>query len=962
MPPRAMDRGLDGEAMRRRIASRLFGEPDEPVRVGRFRVTGRLGEGGMGVVLAAVDEDLDRPVAIKIVGTECLRSDSDEHERLVREARALAKLSHPNVVQVYEVGEYEGGVFIAMELVRGITLRQWLAAERRSHAAVLERFLAAAHGLAAAHRVGVVHRDFKPSNALVGEDDRVRIADFGLARGLAPVASSSRDSSSRLSRPDPSSRSAASGKPGQSGSGSTRQHTVGTPAYMSPEQLRGAEVDERSDQYSFCVALYEAVHGHRPESTRTTTTITRSGEPVRPVPRWLRRVLARGLALRPEDRYPSMTAVIDALQAGPRRRRNRLRFAGTGLALVAAVAAGAALTRQPPRDLCPDPQPQLDRVWDGEQRQALRAAFAASDLGYAAATQARVERALDAYAARWVATRREACEATWLRGDQSFEQLDDSTRCLDSARTTLASRVRVLAAADRTIVADADTIVAALPSPEQCRDPRTITMLRHHDAPTVDPAIAADLDRARVHFQIRQGREAATLLQHILTQLRSAGDAAGEADALLLLGKTEARVLQEPAAAMHTLDQAFDRATTSGRRDLYWDIWNEQARIRVLVLGEAGEARRLLGHARSALASLSSSDPLPATAIDAVEASILAREDRVDEAIRLRRSIVDGLRAELVAMHPDLVAAREALAGTLLRADARDEARTIRRELLADLEDHYGADHPLTARSEHDFADDLIARGDLPLARKHLEHVRDVFTATYGPTSVAVANVELSLAELDAADGAYDRAVARLTAAIAIYDDTHPRTHNNRVLALLHLATYQGLLADLHGDYAPMVVTYRELLAVHDVAPRDDLDLPGILVNLGEGLCATDRCGEALPHYQRLITLHEQRPPDEPVMRAFPLRGIGLAHLADGRPALALPFLEQAFELFDTQPRDREGITENLAATARDLARALEATHQSRARVRSLRKYADSLSPKPPATAPTRDERARPPV
>src|SRR5688572_13718842 len=197
MPPRAMDRGLDGEAMRRRIAARLFDEPAEPVRVGRFRVVGNLGEGGMGVVLAAVDEDLDRQVAIKILRGERMRSDTDEHARLVREARALAKLSHPNVVQVYEVGEFDGGVFIAMELVRGTNLRQWLAAERRSLPAILERFLAAAHGLHAAHRVGVVHRDFKPSNALVGEDGRVRIADFGLARGLWPASTGGGDPPSR---------------------------------------------------------------------------------------------------------------------------------------------------------------------------------------------------------------------------------------------------------------------------------------------------------------------------------------------------------------------------------------------------------------------------------------------------------------------------------------------------------------------------------------------------------------------------------------------------------------------------------------------------------------------------------------------------------------------------------------------------------------------------------------------
>jgi tetratricopeptide (TPR) repeat protein/predicted Ser/Thr protein kinase len=941
MPPRAMDRGLDSEAMRRRIASRLFGEPAEPVRVGRFRVTGKLGEGGMGVVLAAIDEDLDRPVAVKIVGTDRLRSDSDEHDRLVREARALAKLSHPNVVQVYEVGEYEGGVFIAMELVHGTNLRQWLAAERRTQTEILERFLAAARGLAAAHRVGVVHRDFKPSNALVGEDDRVRIADFGLARGMSHA---------------PSPGHALSSDPGASSTfSSSRRSAVGTPAYMSPEQLRGAEVDERSDQYSFCVALYEAVHGQRPEVTRTAS-ITRTGETTRPVPRWLRRVLARGLALRPEDRHPSMAAVIDALQTGPRRRETRLKAATLGLALATAVAAGSALTRQPPRELCPDPQAQLNHVWDADQRQAVRTAFTTSRLAYAAPTHARIERALDAYAARWVAARREACEATWIRGDQPQELHDDSVRCLDSARTTLANRVRVLAAADQAIVADADTLVAALPSPEHCRDAQTLAMQRHHVARAMDPTIAADLDRARVHFQIRQGREAVALLQHVLAQLHTAGDAAGEAEALLLLGKTQSRVLHEPASATHTLDQAYDRATTAQRSDLTWDIWTEQAWIRAGELDEAGEGRRLLGHARSALQSLHTSDPLPETAIQAVEATILKLEDRPDEALRLRRSIVDTLHAELVADHPDILIARDAYADALAETGAVAEARTLHHEIMMETVLRYGADHPLTARHEVDLGHELLELGEHALARKHLEHARDVFTATFGERYLTTATAELGLAMLDAAADANDGAIAHAEAALAILDDSVPRAHVHRLIALTLLLNFHGVHADRHGDYGRVLEVARELLDLHEATDNDAIELPVVLINIGEALCAMDRCGEALHHYQRLASLYERTPPEEPILRAFPLRGIGLAHLAAGHPALALPFLEQAYELLRTLPHDRDGLTMNLAVTARDLARALAETHQSPQRVRSLRKFADSLAPAPGPPRPSGPE------
>ncbi|MBL8765577.1 MAG: protein kinase, partial [Phycisphaerae bacterium] len=195
----------------------------------------------------------------------------------------------------------------------------------------------------AAHRVGVVHRDFKPSNALVGEDGRVRIADFGLARGLWPISSTGRESADRPS----------------SEHGSTRPGTVGTPAYMSPEQRSGANVDERSDQYSFCVALHEAVYGQRPVPDRPGRPA-----PAFKVPLWLRRLLDRGLAHRPEDRFPSMAALIEALQAGPRRRRQFLQTAGLATALVAAVGIGAALNRSDPQDVCPDPRAQITQYWD----------------------------------------------------------------------------------------------------------------------------------------------------------------------------------------------------------------------------------------------------------------------------------------------------------------------------------------------------------------------------------------------------------------------------------------------------------------------------------------------------------------------------------------------------------------------------------------------------------------------
>jgi serine/threonine protein kinase len=234
------------------------------IEVGRFRVLERVGEGAVGVVYAAHDPKLDRKVALKLMP-------SDREESLAREARAMARLAHPNVVAVYDVGRFEDRVFIAMEFVRGATLRAWLGAEKRSEAAILRAFLEAGRGLAAAHAAGLAHRDFKPENVLVGEDGRVRVGDFGLARAVDAVTT-----------------------------------PAGTPAYMAPEQRGGHAADTRSDQYSFCVALHEALTGALPPA------------PGAPVPARIRKILARGLA-RPEERYASMDELLADLSRRPRR-------------------------------------------------------------------------------------------------------------------------------------------------------------------------------------------------------------------------------------------------------------------------------------------------------------------------------------------------------------------------------------------------------------------------------------------------------------------------------------------------------------------------------------------------------------------------------------------------------------------------------------------------------------------
>jgi hypothetical protein len=293
-------------------------------RVGRYELRGQLGVGGMGVVFAAHDGVLDREVAIKLVRAD--RADAAAQARILREARALARLAHPNVVAVHEVSTHEGQLFLVMELVKGTTLRA-VVAEGRPLPVLLDMFLQAGRGLAAAHAQGLVHRDFKPDNVLVGADGRARVVDFGL---VADPSLPDADDAPADPRRAPEARLTFTGA------------RAGTPAYMAPEQSLGRGADARSDQYSFCVALWEAVCGERPPPG--------APRPARAAPEWLLAALRRGLSPRPQDRWPDMAALLELLARDPAAaRRRRLRLAALLLAVavgVAGLSLGAQALRQ----------------------------------------------------------------------------------------------------------------------------------------------------------------------------------------------------------------------------------------------------------------------------------------------------------------------------------------------------------------------------------------------------------------------------------------------------------------------------------------------------------------------------------------------------------------------------------------------------------------------------------------
>jgi serine/threonine protein kinase len=317
----------------------MFGEDAAPVRLGRYEIESRIGAGGMGTVYEALDPALGRRVAIKLLRRQGAAEDGAEagRARLRREAMALAMLSHPNVVTIHDVGEADGALFIAMERVDGANLSAWLAEQRRDVGEILEVFTQAARGLIAAHESGLVHRDFKPANVLVGRDGRVRVADFGIAAPDVPVAAPAEPGLASTSRSLVLTQTLGS--------------TLGTPAYMAPEQHRGAPATQRSDQYSFALTMYEALCGAPPfragderELFECKITLRFAVELPAHVPDPIRAALLRALRRAPEERFDDMSALLRELSATPEPATPRRRLRSRVLLPAIVFACAAILT------------------------------------------------------------------------------------------------------------------------------------------------------------------------------------------------------------------------------------------------------------------------------------------------------------------------------------------------------------------------------------------------------------------------------------------------------------------------------------------------------------------------------------------------------------------------------------------------------------------------------------------
>jgi tRNA A-37 threonylcarbamoyl transferase component Bud32/tetratricopeptide (TPR) repeat protein len=576
------------QQQRAAIEAALFGGVAEAVSVGRFRLLQRLGEGGMGTVYAAFDDRLDRKIAVKLIRPSRLES-ADVRERTLREARALARLSHPNVVHVYEVGEIGDQLFVAMEFLAGPTLRDWLDAEPRPWREVLQIYCQAGEGLVAAHAQGIIHRDFKPHNAMLGADGRVRVLDFGLAR-IGEFEMAQADGHAQLT----------------DGALTMTGALLGTPAYMAPEHLKARQVSVLSDQFSFCVALFEALYGHRPFAGETIihlrTNLTAGRITARPrdtdVPRWVHAVLLRGLSVESADRWPSMRELITALERDPDLRRRRV-VAGTALVAFAG-ALGFALIQpfiqpsDPPveAEVCAGVRDQITEVW-GETRSASVQELVHSRHGANAdEILAIAVPQLHRYANEWSDMRDEACRIH-AEGQQSDNVFDLRTACLDQRLAGLDALVQILADADAEQLANITKGASELPAIERCAD---TTALLAAIAPPEDAGIRARVEqhretlaRAKVHADVGQSKLGLELVTKVLADAETLTYEPLLAESYLRKGYIESRM--DPAEAERSLSRALWTALAIGHAAVAAEASSKRGILYGMMLGQHQRAK-----------------------------------------------------------------------------------------------------------------------------------------------------------------------------------------------------------------------------------------------------------------------------------------------------------------------------------------------------------------------------------
>jgi serine/threonine protein kinase len=949
--------------------------------IGRYTVLEVIGTGGIGVVYAAYDPDLDRKVALKLLrpGSRTTPRFERRRARLVREAQALARLSHPHVVPVYDVGVYEDRVFVAMEFVEGSTLRGWLRHRPRSAADILDKYLQAGRGLAAAHAADIVHRDFKPDNVLVGHDGRVRVLDFGLA---TPTLDAS--SSGRLPITDSITRS---------GGGTQRLgllddpitshgQVMGTPAYMAPEQARGEPPDARADQYSYCVSLWEAISGERPKPRDGSSEpiSLRRRESMVEVPKHVLRALERGLDPNPSARFPDMDALLGALE---RRRWSRKRWAllGVGTGIAVTLVIGLLGQNDAPASPCTGAEAQLAGVWDDSIRSDLRERLQLPGRSKGQDWSA-VERQLDRWAKNWVEARTDACRATHELAEQSPTLLDMRIACLDRQAVTIAALTESLAAPfDRHSTLEsrlelALTAAFELPDPRDCEAAALLDqdLVREDELGDSNlPEQRATLARARGLAHTQAIDQALALAEAVERDATLDEQPELVAEATLLIGNLH-RQSGDLVAAERALRRAVFRAQSVGHDALsveacagLIDLSIERGRLSDAddwaELGEAtlqrlGGDTRLETLLRKAKAKLARERSDYASALteqqqvvtlserlhgrDHVEvadalgelAGIQVKVNQFDEAqISIDRSLAI-LAREFGDQHPRYAQALNRH-GSLQHARGDDRAALATHDqAMAILVAAHGSEHPSVAWTHNDMAVAHYSLAEYDKALDALERARSILVAAHGPTHAKLGSILLNIGTLEHELGRDDDALLDLREAAEIVKrefGEHHATHG-----FIHNTLGGVLLA--RGDFDAALREYRSAQRIWAASMGPDNQIVALAQgNVGKTLHVAARgepqLREALAIQREALAAREAALGPDHAELAEHLLWIGEGLLALDQLDEARKALERGIALIDHDPG---ADPERRARLRHALARALWSNEDDHARAREL--------------------------
>jgi tetratricopeptide (TPR) repeat protein len=776
----------------------------------------------MGEVYAAYDPELDRKVAVKLLRVKPGNGVSlnEGRQRTLREAQAIARLSHPNVVVVFDVGTFEDKVFIAMEFVDGNTVAYWLQAQPRTWREILKVFVAAGRGLTAAHDKGLVHRDFKPDNVMMGRDGQIRVMDFGLARQVDEKAGASdgvpRKVPIQITSPPLEEafdlRSSdtlvihASGDAFDTASMQTSNSDLfdarltrtgammGTPAYMAPEQFFGSPTDARTDQFSFCVSLYEALYGQRPFEGNNLSALTANvvqGNVREPtsgskVPLWVRKILLRGLRPAMADRYPTMGELLDALGKSPYARRRQWAVAAAALALAIAFGIGVRHGLADHRVICDgaaeklagiwEPQPQRPGLAEAPRQAQIHAAFLRSGKSYAADVFATASRALTSYAQSWAKMYRETCEATQVRHEQSADVLDLRMSCLQERLEGLRALTNVFDDATGEVVENAVGATNALPSLDRCAD---VPLLRAVIRASEDPATRArvtDLRRRlaglKARFDAGRYKEALKTTPTLVAEARAVGYQPLLAESLMLMGTVFVSA-NDGVAAERVLTEAFSVADSSRHDEVRAAVAGDLVYVVGYMNADFDSAHRWARATEAVQDRLGGHDLLRAWFLNDL-GCVLELEGKNVEAARAQQKALALKEKVLGPDSPDVGITEVNLAIALQELGRNDEALAHNDRAILIETRALGPDHPLLAMTYNQRGETMNALGRSEEARHSFERAGVIWERELGPGSRNLAYVLTGIGVSYLAQGKPSDALVPLERALKIRETLEP--------------------------------------------------------------------------------------------------------------------------------------------------------------------------------------------